>query len=149
MKALKFLTCMLSVFLLSACGGGLSDEQRKSLKEEMEAREIKKVAEEDIVAETFRQGKKVLKYHQAGNDSVAKEIGANIYMLSKDDSVSNKIDWELIEAYKYSLTHGGPLADNVQRDKEEMIYTMPYLENEEFKGMYVVRIPRKKIILSL
>lgn len=136
-------------FLCVACGGGLSDDQRKALKEEMESREIKKIPEEDIVDATFEKGRKLLNAYQAGVDSALQNIGAEARLLRDTDSTASKKEWELLEAYKYSMTNGAQPTENVQRDGEMMVYTMPAIENDMFVGIYVVRIPRKEIVLEL
>ncbi len=135
--------------LCVACGGGLSDDQRKALKEEMEQREIKKVAEEDVVDAAFKRGKELLVSHQAGADSVVINAGAEVRLLLQNDSTASKVEWELLEAYKYSMTQGAQPTENVQRDGEMMVYTMPAIENDMFVGIYIVRVPRKEIILNL
>lgn len=130
-----------------ACGGGLSDDQRKALKNELEQREIKKIPEEDIVEATFKQGRKFLTYYQAGADSLLREIDARI--LKKNDSTASEVEWNLLEAYKYSMTQGAQPSENVQRDGEVMVYTMPLIENDMFVGIYVIRIPRRTIVQEL
>lgn len=140
---------ILLLTVLMSCGGGLSEKQRKTLQEEMKAREIKKVNEEDIVAEAFSLGQKLYKRHLNGSDSLALALGVDIKLLGKNDSTENELEWQLLEAYKFNLTNGGPLADNVQRDADEMIYTVPFTQADEFKGIYVLRIPRRQLVLNL
>ncbi|MTI22484.1 hypothetical protein E1176_15740 [Fulvivirga sp. RKSG066] len=140
---------LLCLLLLASCGGSISDEQRKSLQQEMKDREIKKVQEEDIVAKTFELGKEIHRQYLSGNDSLQKTLKTDLYIIEKGDSVEKKKDWEIFEAYEYSLTNGAPLSDNVQRDGEEMIYTYPLVIEDEFAGIYVIRIPRKQLVLNL
>lgn len=147
MKRLLTVICFSATLI--GCGGGLSEEQRKALKDEMEHREIKKVPEEHIVEATFKTGRKLLISHQEGVDSLLTNIGASAYLLKKNDSTESKVEWELLEAYNYSMTQGAQPAENVQRDGEMMVYTMPAIENDVFIGIYIVRIPRNEIILSL
>lgn len=135
---------------LMACDASLSEKERQTLKKEMEQREVKKVSEDDIIAETFEQGKKLVReYESDSSDSLLTKMNASIIQLGKNDSTDNETYWKLIEAYKYNLTQGGQLSDNVQRDGDYLIYTAPYIENDEFAGIYLVRIPKKEIVLSM
>jgi len=136
-------------FLIISCGGGLSEKQRKALKDEMKNREVKKVKEEEIVAETFAVGKKIYSSHISGKDSLQSVYEAEVYLLKSEDSVKNEVDKKLLDAYNYSLTQGGQGSDNVQRDKLEMVYTKPHIANDMYVGIYVIRIPRKQLILNM
>lgn len=141
---------IVSLLILFGCGGsGLTDEQRKALNEEMKSREIKKVEEEDVVTETFAIGKQLYQEYTNGQDSLLNLYEAKVYRLKKDAIDSSEKDMELLEAYNYSLSQGGNLSENVQRDGEEMIYTLPFVEEEMYEGIVVIRIPRKTIILNL
>jgi len=136
----------LSIF---SCGESLSDKQRKALKDEMNNREVKKIKEEEIVAETFAVGRSLYKNHLLENDSLKRVYKADIYLLQKEESIDNPIDKKLFEAYNYTLTQGGQASDNVQRDESIMVYTKPHIENDMYVGVYVIRIPRKQLILKM
>jgi len=145
----KYIAVICISCLYMSCGGGLSDEQRKALKNELEEREIRKIPEEDIVEATFKKGRKLLAQYQAGADTLLNKLEVDARILKKNDSTTSKVEWELLEAYKYSMTQGAQPAENVQRDGEVMVYTMPLIENNMFEGIYVIRIPRKTIVQDL
>ncbi len=147
MKSYLALICFTILFM--ACGGGLSDDQRKTLKDEMEQREIKKIPEEAIVEATFEKGRMLLEHYQAGADSLLSKMNIEVSRLKKNDSTASKVEWELLQAYKYSMTQGAQPSENVQRDGEDMVYTMPFIENDTFEGIYIIRIPRKTIVQDL
>lgn len=145
---MKYILLLITI-IICGCDTSLSEKERRSLKEEMQQREIKKISEDDIVAETFEQGKKLVKEYETGSDSLLNNMNASIAKLGVKDSTANETYWKLLDAYKYSLTQGGPLSDNVQRDNEFLIYTVPYLEKGEFAGIYIVRISKKEIVLAM
>ncbi|MDX1627372.1 MAG: hypothetical protein R3345_01665 [Fulvivirga sp.] len=146
---MKTISLFILCSFLLACGGSLSDEQRKALKEEMEAREIKKVKEEDIVARSFELGKAIYQNHINNSDSLVKALNATILWLEPTDSGGGDLEKQLLEAYVYSFEQGEKLSHNVQRDSEVMLYTMPVVSEESFEGIYVIRIPRKEVVLNL
>lgn len=140
---------ILLIVIITGCDASLSKKERKSLKDEMTQREIKKISEDHIIAETFVQGKRIINAYENGSDSLLNSMNATLTKLGKNDSTNNETYWKLLEAYKYTLTQGGQLSDNVQRDGDYLIYTVPFVQNDEFAGIYLVRIPKKEIVLAI
>ncbi|NJM26164.1 MAG: hypothetical protein HC859_12415, partial [Bacteroidia bacterium] len=50
----------IALLTLAACGGSLSDEQRKQLKEGKASQEIKRVTEAQIMEAAFKKGRDVI-----------------------------------------------------------------------------------------
>lgn len=146
---MRILFVLLGAIIITSCGGELSKEKRKAFQKEMKAREIRRVAEEDIVAETFKMGKALFKEFSENKDSLQNAVNANIYLLHPGDAIENAKDQELMEAYNYSAAQGTSMDANVQRDGEEMIYSVPKVQDEHLEGVYMIRIPRKQLVLEL
>ena len=52
---------VIGLLALSACGGTLSDEQRKKIREDMALHEIKKVTEVEITEAALERGRSIMK----------------------------------------------------------------------------------------
>jgi len=146
---MRILCLLLGTIIITSCGGELSKEKRKAFQKEMKAREIRRVAEEDIVAEAFKMGKALFKEFSENKDSLQKVVNAKIYLLQPDTSIKNEKEQELMEAYSYSAEQGNSMDANVQRDGEEMIYSVPKVKDGVLEGVYFIRIPRKQLVLEL
>lgn len=141
--------------LLLACGGGLTDEQRKKIKEEMAASQIKKVTEAQIIEAALEQGRGLsgllLKKHNA--DSLALASNTKIKWLVAGQSNATEIENQLIEAY-IAQTSGGTL-DNVQKiGTDSLLYTIPVIEKrgdgiDEVLGIWSICFSRKQIVLGI
>lgn len=135
------------ILALMGCGGSLSDEQRKSLKKEMEMREIKKVSEEEIFKKGLEIGRIIIPQLNTGSiDAVARRNGVTIILADSLSQDLTTVHQEILEAYFYAPVKD--LADNVQDANDTIIYAAPILENEKLQGVWFISIPRKKIVLA-
>lgn len=143
----------LIIFLIfcTGCGGGLSERQRNSIKEEMGNREIKKVRENEIMTSALEKGREAYKklINSSNPDSLAGTMNLKQYTITENSNIDNELEFKIYEAYDYSAKNGVMLSDNIQRDGEELIYTVPYIEDELFKGVFVIRMKRKEVVLGL
>lgn len=152
----------LCLLVMVSCGGSLSDEQKKQLKEGMEANQIKKISEAEIMDAAFRLGRKIsdeVKHTDMENQSQAtrrleSEYHVKIYPLQQGDSLLLQIEQQLIEAYT-SADPNLELSDNVQKiGADSLLYTVPVMEKTEggamqFKYALGIRMPQKEVILSI
>lgn len=149
-------TCFLlfAVFLCS-CGGGLTDEQRKKIKEEMETSQIKKVSEAQITEAVLAQGRELVSLlgKSQNADSLAQVEKVVIRWLEPGANNATEIEEQLIEAYLMDLT-GGTM-DNVQKiGTDSLLYTVPVVEKQAdssdvVKGIWSIYFSRKQIVLAL
>ena len=149
-------TCFLlfAVFLCS-CGGGLTDEQRKKIKDEMETSQIKKVSEAQITEAVLAQGRELVSLlgKSQNADSLAQVEKVVIRWLEPGANNATEIEEQLIEAYLMDLT-GGTM-DNVQKiGTDSLLYTVPVVEkqvdsSDVVKGIWSIYFSRKQIVLAL
>src|ERR1043166_4654296 len=123
------------LFLLSACGGSLSDEQRKKLRERMKADEIKHITEGELLAAAFDYGREIDSILEKRDpamvnnrliDSLESKFNVKISAIQPGDSMLLAIESKLIEAYTAGA--GQPIADDVQKiGTDSILYTKPIM----------------------
>lgn len=141
--------------LLFSCGGGLTDEQRKKIKEEMETSQIKKVSEAQITEAVLAHGRELVTVlgRNQNADSLASAEKVVIHWLEPGAGNATEMEEQLIEAYLMNLT-GGTL-DNVQKiGTDSLLYTVPVVEKQAdssdvVKGIWSIYFSRKQIVLGL
>lgn len=151
------------LLLLTACGGTLTDEQRKQMKQNMEAGEIRKVSDAELTEAAFALGREVSvlvdkspRYLEDKSvlDSLQRELNVTIVLLEPGDSMLAAVESQIIEAY----TSGSgviELTDNVQNlHNDTLLYTKPVLRElpdgtTQFTRALGVRMPVKSVILSI
>lgn len=151
--------------LLTACGGSLSDEQRKKMKEQMELHEIRRVSEAEITEAAFARGRALVlilerfKGDSSRIDSLIKKENGRIKWIEPGNvSTARALEQQLIDAY--IAAESGSLQDNVQPVKnatgasDSMLYTKPVLvklENgtEKLEGVWNIWLSKKELILAM
>src|SRR6188768_1701918 len=103
-------------FVLIACGGSLSDEQRKKIKEDMKQHKIVRVTDLEITEAAFSKGRAILEKIKSRNftdariDSLEDASDVKIKWIEPGLKNAAEIEQQLIEAYLESFINGG-LAD--------------------------------------
>jgi len=158
---MKYLSLCLLLILFS-CGGKLSDEQRKKLKENMENEEIVRLTDAEVTEAAFAYGRKVAKQIEMKSstfsnkrltDSIAKLYDVKIVTLQNGDSTLMKMEQQLIEAY--TSVDGTQLSDNIQRlGQDSLLYTKPIMRerpdgSQEFVKAIGIHLSKKTVVLSL
>lgn len=151
---------LLSILFLAACGGSLSDEQRKKIKEDMKQHKIVRVTDAEITAAAFAKGRGVMEGLKStsnknlNTDSLEAASHTKITWIAPGAKNALEMEQQLIEAYLESFINGG-LTDNVQRlETDSLLYTYPVTEkladgSENVKGMWSIRLSKKDLILSM
>lgn len=146
---------------LVACGGSLSDEQRKQLKEGKANQEIKRVTEAQIMEAAFKKGRDVMASLEPSNfnvDTIAqvqKDQRVVIRWMDPENPATPDIEKLLLEAYLQGAANKDSLNDNIQKIGEDsLLYTKPVTrtlpgEVTQFEGSWSVRISKKQLILSM
>lgn len=145
------------LLVMMACGGSLTDEQRRELREGQAKQEIKKVTQAEIMEQAFATGRKLIE--TIGKDStaiarLALQYHADIRFIKPGQSTALVIEQQLIEAYLMSIVEGGT-ADNVQKiPGDSMLYTFPVADTladgaVSVQGMWSVHMAVKDLILSM
>ena len=152
-----------SLLLMTACGGSLSSEQRKKIRENMEAKSIKKISELELTEAAIAYGRSIAKSIEIKDknlinrkylDSLEKSFGVQILAMQPSDSMLRGVEKQLIEAY----TSGSDLSaigDNLQKmGNDSLLYTKPLMRERpdgsvEFVKALGIRIPKKQVVLSI
>jgi hypothetical protein len=151
------------MFVITACGGSLSDEQRKKLRENMEAGEIRKVTDAELTDAAFALGRMISDTVSRRDpalanapfiDSLEQNLQVEILLLQPSDTMLATVEQQIIQAY----TSGSgvvELTDNVQRmHGDTLLYTKPILRDlpdgtSSFEHALGIRMPVKSVVLSL
>ena len=144
--------------LLTACGGSLSDEQRKQMREASEQQAIVKVTDAEIMDAAFIKGRSVMSRLGDGNPDTSKistEEIVTIHWMGTGKAHGLEIEQQLIEAYLNSLLTGNSLAVNVQKIGEDtLLYTNPVVitradSSIEIKGTWNIWMSKRELILAM
>jgi hypothetical protein len=149
------------LFVLSACGGTLTDEQRKKAKQDMTDHAIKKVSEAQITEAAFALGRSVSKAigtqalaNSPVVDSLQLANHLKIVALYPSDVLIKGIEKQLIDAY-VSGAGQVELNDNIQRlGTDSLLYTKPIMKelpdgSLQFKYALGVKMPKREVVLSI
>lgn len=143
---------------LTACGGSLSDEQRKQMREGSENQAIIRVTEAEILDAAFVKGRGVMSRLSESNPDTSKvstEETVKIHWLAPGKEHGLEIEQQLIEAYLNSMLTGTPLQDNVQKIGEDsLLYTNPVVitradSSIEIKGTWNIWMSKRELILAM
>ncbi len=145
------------LLIMMGCGGSLSDEQRKELREGRAKQDVKRVTEAEILDQAFSTGRKIV--NTLGKDSSAiqkmeGQYNSEIYYIKPGQKTALAIEQQLIEAYLMSIIDVG-MADNVQKiPGDSMMYTFPVADTladgaVSIQGMWSVHMAVKDLILSM
>ncbi|MEQ8424235.1 MAG: hypothetical protein RIA63_05960 [Cyclobacteriaceae bacterium] len=158
---MRYLLPILVVFICG-CQGKLTEEQKKEMKEGMDASKIVKITEAEIIDAAFKYGRKISDESKNLNpdleDSIVTqrlqhEFSVEIFPLAPGDSLLHEIEQQLIEAYTSAIDI--ELTDNIQKiGNDSLLYTLPVMEEQadgsvRFKYALGIRMPKKAVILSM
>ena len=151
---LKFL---IGLVLLTACGGSLTDEQRKKMLEASEQQSIMKVTDAEITEAAFAKGRAVMGTltESALADSISRAAQVKIHWLAPGGGNALEIEKQIIDAYINSVIEGVPLQDNVQNiGTDSVLYTKPVVltrpdSSIEVKGTWNIWMSKKQLILAM
>lgn len=154
MKTLAWVCLGFSVLAFS-CGGGLTDEQRKKIKNEMETSQIKRISEAEVVEEVLAKGRGLTKLLESklSEDSLERAEGVRIQWLIPGTKNATDMENKLIEAYLMQLSGG--TVDNVQKiGTDTLLYTIPIADKQAdsttvIRGIWSIYFTRKQLILGL
>ena len=160
--AMRYFVVILAGVLVS-CGGSLSDEQRKKLREGVALHEIKKVSELEITEAALEKGRHIVKtIEQAGAntidiDSLMASTGTTIKFLTPGSNAL-EIEQQLIDAYV--AADPGSQVENLQPVRkadgtvDSLLYTQPKLSRQpdgtdKLEGVWNIWLSQRDIVLSI
>jgi len=151
------------LLLLTACGGSLSDEQRKKMRERMKGDEIKHITEGELTAASFAYGRSISTILEKRDpsmvdakllDSLETAFNVHISAIQPGDSMLLAIESQLIEAYTSSAGQVN-VADDVQKiGTDSILYTRPIMHERpdgtmEFTRAVSIHMPIRSVVLSI
>jgi hypothetical protein len=156
--------CVLIAIVLFSCGGSLSDEQRKQIREKMEANKIVRVTDVEIMEAAFNEGRQVvrtldsLQGSSARLDAFKETYLGQIHFIKPGQSTGHMLEQQLIDAYL--ADPGGEFQDNVQEvrnasgDFDTLLYTKPVLKKlpdgtDELLGVWNIWLPKKELVIEI
>lgn len=154
--------CILLAFVvIVGCGGTLSEEQRKKLKEGMELNTLKKVSDAQLTEAAFNMGRAltaVIEQSSIDNkkriDSLQEAYKIRILPLQPGDSMLLEIERQIVEAYTAG-SNQVTLNDNIQSlGPDSLLYTKPVMKQlpngaVEFKYALGIHLSKKQVVLSI
>jgi hypothetical protein len=143
--------------VITACGGTLTDEQRKKMREGSEQQAVVKVTDAEITDAAFAKGRSVLAVLSGNNaDSLAASMNVKIHWLEAGASTNSlAVEQQLMDAYINSVITGTPMRDNIQKiGTDSMLYTSVVVLTRpdstiEIKGTWNIWMSKKQLILSM
>jgi len=155
-----FFICLV---LFTACGGSLTDEQRRKARENIEAGQLKRVTDAELTDASFALGRAITEQIEKKDkelinrvylDSLQAAFHVEILAMKPGDSASRAVERQIIDAY-VAGTGQVELSDNVQKlGKDSILYTKPILVTRpdgsvEFSKALGIRIAKKEVVLSI
>lgn len=152
-------TTTLLLLVLMACGGTLTEEQRKAIKNEMNTQRIQKVSEAEITEAAFAKGRKIVELASSKKDSVQVIEGQTVRYCELASKNLTDVERQLMEAY-IDAEAAGNLEDNIQNIRSDdgltdsILYTKPIVTKnpeggEKLTAMWSVFLSKKDLILSM
>lgn len=154
---------LILLIIATSCGGNLSDDQRKKLRDRMKSDEIKRVSEGELMSAAFTYGREisaVIEKRDPGMvnrpliDSLESAFNVTITSIQPGDSMLLGIEQKLIEAYTSSAGEV-EIADDVQQiSPDSILYTKPIMRERpdgsvEFTRALSIHMPTKSVVLSI
>lgn len=150
-----------------ACGGSLSDEQRKKLHEGMEDQKIVKLTDAEIVTASLEQGRAVYKalesvgFKSAKMDSIESNYRVKIALLTPGLSNALEVENQLIEAYVAGAATGS-VQDNIQKITlpqnpqayDSLLYSRPKISPlpegaVKVEGVWNIYLAKKEVVRAI
>jgi hypothetical protein len=160
---MKHLLVLLAV-IFTACGGSLSDEQRRKLHDGMEDQKIVKVSDAEIVTASLEQGRTIYKalenvnFNSAQVDSIAEKYHVSIRLMTPGASDALEVENQLIEAYVAGAATGS-VQDNIQKihsasdpkSYDSLLYSRPKVlplpdGAVKVEGIWNIHLAKKNVV---
>jgi hypothetical protein len=152
------------LLFLFGCGGNLTDEQRRQMREKMEINKIIRVTDLEITEGALSKGRSLigtLEDFQPDSlkvDSFLKSEEGRIRFIRPGESNVQGLERQLLDAY--GVDESGSLQDNVQAKRDpkgeydSLLYTKPVTKkiaggNEQLVGVWRIWLRKKEVILEL
>ena len=156
---------LILLIIQCGCGGKLSDEQRKQMREGMEQQKIVQMSDSEIVTAALEEGQTVFESMKNSRfdpnkiDSIARHYHVKIYWRIPGSGQSSEIEQQLIDAYVTGMATGSlqdniqPLHKGSQTDYDSLLYSKPVVSAmpdgiEKLEGIWNIYISKKQVVLE-
>lgn len=149
----------IGLVLLCSCGGKISDEQRKAIKQSMEEGQIKKISDAELTEAAYEYGRLIAKDIESKTatpseiQSLETKYGVQINTLQSGDSALMEIEKLIIDAYTSGASPD--LSDNIQKlGADSLLYTKPIMKelpdgSMQFEKAIGIHLRKKQVVLSI
>ena len=157
------------VFLLAACGGSLTDEQRKKLHDGMEDHKITQLSDTEIVTAAMDEGRSVFDALEKSNFDgpaslrIARERKVKVRFITPGSGDALEIENQIIQAYIVGSVTGAT-QDNIQKlrsgaatslqDYDTLLYSRPVVTSQpdgsvNVEGVWNIYVAKRDVVRSL
>ena len=144
---------LILTILLSACGGKLTDEQKRKIKDEMNRSKIRRLSDADITEAAFALGRRLVALSPGQRDSLLATRSVRWKEIFQNDPTGNAIEKQIVEAY--ADADARRLGDNIQKvGKDSLLYTKPVVKelpdgSLRFDHAIGITMAQRQVILSI
>ncbi len=155
------------IFIITGCGGSLSDEQRKKLREGMEDQKIQIIPDAEIVTASLEEGRSIfaalqkVAFDSLKCDSIAGRSKVRVRWIRAGSSGAKEVENQLIQAYVIGAETGST-QDNIQKVRKSaqgelydtLLYSRPVLTPlpdgaVNVEGVWSIYMAKKNIVKGL
>lgn len=155
---------LFSFLILSACGGSLTDEQRKAMRENMELNKIVRITEAEMTEAAFAKGRAtVARLEQLQDrprelDSFLISNEGRIRFIKPEGPFDHSLEEQLMQAYKTDTSAWNQ--ENLQKARtgtggfDSLLYTRPVTSqlpkgDKRLEGVWNIWIPKKVLVVEM
>ena len=135
----------------------------EKVKEEINARKIRRFTDAQIVQAAYDSGKVIIDNLELSiaacneNLEINNDLIKECVIICDSTKLMNEKELQVWEAYKYNFANNLPLKDNIQKSSDSsIIYTKPLTSKNQIKNdsltslkIIFLRIKKKELILSM
>jgi uncharacterized membrane protein len=157
------------VVLFTACGGSLSDEQRKKLREGMQDHKITQLSDNEIVTAAMDEGRSVFDalekshFDVLASQRIARERKVKVRFITPGAGDALEVENQIIQAYIVGSATGAT-QDNIQKlrsgtstslqDYDTLLYSRPIVTTQpdgsvNVEGVWNVYVAKRDIVRGL
>lgn len=158
---------LLVLILAFGCGGSLSDEQRKELREGVDDQKIVRLSDSEIVMSSLERGRLIFQSMESNGfateaiDSIESEYRVRVKLITPGSDDALKVENQLIEAYVVGAETGS-LPDNIQKlgvtdnqdQYDSLVYTKPQVTHlsdgsVKVEGVWNIYLAKKDVVRAI
>lgn len=160
---------VLLAVLFYSCGGSLSDEQRKKLKEGIEDTKITQISDAEIVTAAMEEGRSILNslekaaFATDASERIAREKKVKLRYITPGTGDALEVENQIIQAYVVGSVTGAT-QDNIQKlrsgtatnlhDYDTLLYSHPIVTSQpdgsiNVEGVWNIYLAKREIVRHL